>query len=252
MSEDWEPEEFDRVDRGLSLVGWLFVGSPSADDAIFLAEIATEALAHQASGTLTADLTGTLAWRAYETLWPYVDGAEYRTAVVTDLYPQSSTMADLVPLMDEATLAYYRGYSTVALAGLFVLLEAYLRALLRWRPGDPPVSFRSLLRSLDALPDSPHRHRAKLLLDGVYGHYDALTPTAFFFNRHGLLHGLRGPLAVDRVNCARMFVLFDALVSAEIGKSFSGYIHSPAFEERLRMYESCVGLAVERQFLKKA
>lgn len=252
MSEGWEPEELERVNNGLSLVGWLFVGSPSADDALLLAQVAFDALTNREAGTLTAELAHNLAKRAYEILWPYVGGSEYRAAVVSDHYSRSSRLAPFIPLIDEATLAYYRGYWTVALAGFFILAEAYLRVLAGWQPGGPPASFKSLQQGLLKFPASAHRTRAQSLVGGIYSYYDSLDPPTFFFNRHGLLHGLRGPQEADRVNCARMFVLLDALVSAELGKGFSGYVSSPSHEERLRMYASCVHLGVEKRFLKQA
>jgi len=249
---DWDTQELEQVEEGLIPIGWLCVGSPSTDDAGLLKDISTEVRSHISAGTLTDAVVERLAWQAHDILWPYVGGAEYRAAVVTDLYSRAPLFTPLVPLLDEATLAYFRGYSTVALAGFFVLLERYLRALIGWKPGDPSVSFSDLRdKALDRFPDTAYRKRAHRLLQGVYSHYNSLNPTPFFFNRHGLLHGLRGPHTLDSMNCNRMFVLLDQIVSVEAGRGHTGYIWSAELETRLSLYKNCVNLGAEREFLGK-
>jgi hypothetical protein len=89
------------------------------------------------------------------------------------------------------------------------------------------------------------------LLDGLYSRYEALTPTRFFFNRHGLLHGMRGALSIDQMNCARTFTLLDLLVSAELGYGRSGWNVTDALVERVSIYRQCVLLPNECRFLNQ-
>ena len=165
-----------RASSGLSLVGWLFVGSPSANDAQLLAQVAADALTHREAGTLTAKLAHNLAQSAYEILWPYVGGSEYRAAVVSDHYSRSSRLAPYIPLIDEATLAYYRGYWTVA-----------LRPFRPRRSPSPGLGRAGSLavhllrsspfsRAYSKFPASAHRTRAQFLLGGIYSYYDSLDP----------------------------------------------------------------------------
>jgi hypothetical protein len=245
FSDEW----FDRMEEGLALLGWCRPVRLSGDEELALMEISAKAIDAHNAGGLSDAVAEELSVDAYNILSWGVENVEFRTEIVTELYSKSPAMLPLVHFVDEVTLAYFRGYWTTALAGLFVILEAYLRAILGWRPGDPDVSFRQLREAVDRFEPSDYQLKAKRLLDGLYARYDPLSPTRFDFNRHGLMHGIRGPSWMDRMNCARTLTLLDSLVAAELGRGSRGYNVTDALLARLAAYQNCVYLGSERLFL---
>ncbi len=212
---DWDRNEVADVHKGLLLLGWRADLRSTSDEAAWLSDIATEARELFAAGQLTPDAIDNLSMKAFDVMAFHVMNIYERAASVINAYEQSAFLRSLVPLIDEATLCHYRGYHTSALATLFIVLEHYLRNLAGWRPGMPNPTFANLRAAVKNHPPSPARDEAEAILAVIYAHYDPSSPPQFLFNRHGLLHGLRGPHDVDEMNCVRMFLLFDVLCSAE-------------------------------------
>ena len=98
-------------------------------------------------------------------------------------------------------------------------------------------------------PASPHRIEAEAILAAIYSRYSALSPPQFLFNRHGLLHGLRGSQNVDQMNCVRMFLLFDVLCWAEgLGR---GLVYDEQFYARHATYGACQRLGRESSLMQR-
>jgi hypothetical protein len=131
---------------------------------------------------------------------------------------------------------------------LFVVLESYLRKLAGWSAGAPDPSFAALKGSINSFQPSHARDQADGMLTVVYSRYNAASPPQFLFNRHGLLHGLRGSDDVDEMNCTRMFILFDILCSAEqLGRSI---VFNQTFHLRHKAYAECRKRGIERQLIE--
>lgn len=214
--EDDEPDDTQKaLDAGLPLLGWRNDVRLTTEDGLLLERICTDALEHEASGTLTADLVDSLAAEAYNVLKHQLVDVQERADAASTIYQNSVYLRPLLPLIDEATLAFFRGYDLACLSIQFVLLERYLRSVAGWRPGDGHIGLDRLKAAVLGLPRSDAAREAHRTLGIVYSHYDPLNPTQFLFNRHGLLHGLRGPSRYDQMNCARIFLLLDQLCRAE-------------------------------------
>ena len=97
----------------------------------------------------------------------------------------------------------------------FIILERYLRSVFNWSPGDRDHTFYRLKQSILTLPNEEAARTAYDIINVIYSRYEALEPTQFEFNRHGLLHGVRGPTEYDEMNCARIYQLFNLLCTAE-------------------------------------
>jgi hypothetical protein len=251
MSEGWTDQEIDRIDDGMALLGWRFTTRATNDDSGLLGGIAEKALSLQSQKKLIGNELEKLSGEAYDILWAYIASAEWRAQVVSDLYVRAPLMEPVIPLVDEATLSYFRGYFTAAFATLTISLEAYLRRLTRWQPGDNDPTFSSLSKAVETFPESKAKGDVIRVLKGFYGRYEALRPTAFHFNRHRLLHGIEVPNPNDDMNCGRMFVLLDDIVAAEVGQYSSGYVWNQGLEARISAYSVCVHLGSEKLFLKK-
>jgi len=212
---DWKLDEVETVHRGLLLLGWRADIRSTSDEAAMLSDIASKALEYAAAGQLTPDLIDDLSAKTFEIIASQVMVFDERASMVSGSYKESEFFRYLIPLIDEAALCYYRGYFTSALATLFIVLESYLRKLKGWLPGMPDMSFLDLRTAVKNHPDSEMRDEAEKIISVIYARYNASSPPQFLFNRHGLLHGLRGPQDVDRMNCVKMFLLFDVLCWAE-------------------------------------
>lgn len=247
MSDLFWPE--DSV-KGLSLLGWSPDGRLTSDDNLMLLDIANEVFKLDSSGSLTVDLIEDRSLAAFDILQFQIMGVDERVRMVSGPYSRSPLINPTVSLIEEATLAFYRGYYTSALATLFIALEKYLRALLSWVPGDPGPTFLQLRNAVHKFPESDDKMAIIALLEGIYARYDALFPPPFYFNRHGLLHGIRDSMKVDQMNCGRMLVLFDRLAMAEIpGQVSRGVVIDEALSERLEVYKNCVRLGREMRLL---
>jgi tetratricopeptide (TPR) repeat protein len=118
-----------------------------------------------------------------------------------------------------------------------------------WTPGMPDPKFYELKAAIQHLPSSSSREHATQILSVVYERYDPLSPSQFLFNRHGLLHGVRGPDDVDEMNCARMFTLFDTLCDAE--GLYKMLVHDDEFRLRHSAYKNCIKTGNEQKLLKE-
>lgn len=244
---DWDPEEVEEVQRGLLLVGWRADHRLTSDDAMLVRKVALEALDLSANDALDPDSEDRLALDAYDIMWPQLMDPGERALMVSGPYGQSNWLRWSRPLVDEATLCFYRGYHTAALAALFIVLETYLRQLSGWQPGSPDPSFRDLRRAVLLHPPSSARDEAEGVLAAVYRRYDAAAPAQFYFNRHGLLHGLRGPQGVDEMNCVRLLLLLDLLCAAEDVPRI--LLHDEASSRRFAAYSACTLAGADRALL---
>jgi hypothetical protein len=241
---DWPEETIKEIERGLLLIGWRADMRLTDDDAWFIQRVALEALQLHRENQLTPNQIDRLAIAAYEILEFQVMNVDERASMASGAYSRSKYFSTLVPLIDEATLCYWRGYDTAALATLFIVLESYLLLLSGWTTTTPKPSFASLKASVQKHPRGSIRTEAEQILSKVYSRYDASSPPEFFFNSHGLLHGMRGPKSVDRMNCVRMYLLFDILCFAE-GLS-RGLVLDDKFRKRHEIYSKCIRLGDER------
>jgi tetratricopeptide (TPR) repeat protein len=246
---DWPEEEVAKVQEGLLLLGWRADDRLTSDDAHLIADVAHKALDLKKAGALTPDAVDRLAVEAHKFLWSQIMNPSERMFTASATYTESKFLAKLLSLLDEATLCYYRGYYTAALSILFIVLESYLRDLMGWVPGDPDPKFWQLKEAVRNHRPSLSRNEAEQIVSVVFARYDPTSPPQFLFNRHGLLHGVRGPDDVDEMNCARMFLLFDILCDAEgIGRVL---VHSEDSWLRGKVYSDCGELESEQKLLKE-
>ena len=201
---DWDKEDVDKLNNGLKLLGWHADNRLTSDDALFLNDIAIEALKYKDSDSLSPEVLDRLSYLAFEKLHFQIMNIEQRSMMVISGYSESMNMRSLVTLIDQSLLCYYSGYFTAALAILFIVLERYLRYLLNWKAGDKDPTFLKLKMAIYKLSKSEARDNAERIISIIYDRYDAANPPQFYFNRHGLLHGIREQLQMDRLNCVRM------------------------------------------------
>jgi hypothetical protein len=187
----------------------------TGDDTLLLSAVASPTTSLLENGLLDEQQRETLAIEAYDILKHYVSDPRRRSWAVQARYERAPGLVNLIRLVDEATLAFLRGYFTAGFALMLIVLERYLRTVSGWRPGDPDITFAALRRAVARFEFSGARMIARGIVDALYSRYEALTPPAFLFNRHGLLHGLRNASAVDEMNCARIFFLLDLLAACE-------------------------------------
>lgn len=232
--------EFDKTMMdGLLLLGWQDSVRFTTEDRSMLMPICEKAIRLSKKGKLTPDSRDELSLKAYGFLYFQVVGVQERADYISLVYYNSKYFRPLINLIDEATLCFYRGYNTAALSLLFITLESYLRAVYNWSPGDRDPSFVNLKNAVLTLPDHLSAKKAFEIINVVYSRYEAVSPTQFEFNRHGLLHGVRGPTKFDEMNCARIFQLFDILCAAE-GVDRTGFgIPLEMFKNRYKVYENC-------------
>lgn len=234
---DWDQEDINRLDEGLRLIGWHCDSRLTSDDGLVLADIANEATQMNNGGLLSPVEIDRLSLKAFEVLHFQIMNVQDRAMEVSSAYSESTHLGKLVPIIDQSLLCYYRGYYTASLSILFISLESYLRSLSGWNPGDRDPSFNLLRDAIHNLPESESRDDAQRIIDIVYSRYDASNPPQFYFNRHGLLHGLREGMSMDRLNCVRMYLLFDSLVAAEgLG---NGGLCTDLFKSRTNTYLEC-------------
>lgn len=244
---DWDPKEVQKVNEGLLLLGWRVDSRFTSDDLSMIQELSHEALNCKEAGTLSPDMIDDLSAKAFDVMSFQIMNVDERALMTSGPYKKSPHFSSLVSTVDEAILCYYRGYYTAALGLLFIILERYLRLLSGWQVGEPDLSFADLRAAVKKHPVSQDRDEAEKILSVIYSRYVAQYPPQFFFNRHGLLHGLRGQKQVDRMNCVRMLLLFDVLCSAEgLRRTI---VYDDEFNFRLTTYKACRCLAIERNLL---
>jgi hypothetical protein len=246
---DWPHETIEEIQRGLLLIGWRADMRLTDDDALLIQKVALESIQLHKENRLTPDQIDRLAIAAHNIMEFQVMNVDERASMASGPYSESNYFSDLIPLIDEATLCYLRGYDTAALANLFIVLESYLLRLYGWTNTTRKPRFTALKASVRKHPAGNLRTEAEEILSKVYHDYQANSPPQFFFNRHGLLHGLRGPKGVDRMNCVRMYLLFDILCFAEgLPRSV---IVDERFTQRHDIYSKCTRLGSERALLQK-
>lgn len=247
MSEGWTSEELEIVSSGLRLLGWRFDSRLTADDSLATEEIARETIELNKAGRLTESVRDDLASRAFDVLNFQIMNVDERALMATGPFARSARFSPMLPIIDEATLCYFRGYYTAALSILFVATERILLNLLNWVPGQPKPSFKKLKAACSRLQNPDYATDAAAIINVIYADYDAGDPAPFHFNRHGLLHGLRGRVSYDQMNAVRMFGLLDVLALAE-GES-RGIEMSDEFTNRHRVFSSCIALGEESALL---
>jgi hypothetical protein len=213
--DELDPSEIREIDRGLAYLGWATTHRLTSDDTLILGDIAARTVRMECDGKLGESEREVLALEAYDILKHYHSGPDRRSWAVKTRILKAPMLSALIRLIDEATLAFLRRYHTASFALLLVVLENYLRQLSNWKPGDKDVSFKTLQQSISKFEPSREQNVARDLVDKLYSRYDAISPSAFLFNRHGLLHGLRTASDFDEMNCARVFFLFDLLAACE-------------------------------------
>jgi hypothetical protein len=244
---DWDDTEVEKVNSGLLILGWRVDGRWTSDDAALISVVAYEALEKHRRQELSADVVDELSKRVFTILEFQIMNAQERASKISSPYSDSVNLGQMVPLIDQAQLCYYRGYYTASLATMFIVVEHYLRKLFGWSPGDKDPSFHELRKAILKLPKSSERNAAEKIVNVIYSRYDAENPPQFYFNRHGLLHGLRDAKSIDRMNCVRMFLLLDSFCSAE-GIS-SGLIYDEAYKDRVDIYKNCISLHNEKELM---
>ena len=201
--------------------------------------ICEETIELKKNNMLTPDLIDDLSLKAYNIISFQVVGKQERADYISLVYYNSDKFRPLLNLIDESTICFYRGYFTAALSLCFIILERYLRTVSNWSPGDRDPSFSQLKQSVLSLPNTNAARMAYEIINVIYSRYEALNPTQFELNRHGLLHGIRGPKKYDEMNCARIYQLFNLLCNAEeINRTGYG---EPLefFKKRYRIFEMC-------------
>src|SRR5436305_597547 len=144
---DWADETIEEIQRGLLLLGWRADMRLTDDDASLIERVALEALRLDEAKQLTPDQIDHLAVAAYEIMEFQVMNVDERTSMASGAYSESKFFSSLVPLIDEATLCYWRGYDTASLATLFIVLESYLLLLSGWTSTKRKPSFAVLKAS---------------------------------------------------------------------------------------------------------
>ena len=239
MFEEYK-DEFDlTIEKGLLLLGWQDSVRLTTEDRTMVHPICEEAIESNENNMLTPDLTDELSFKAYNIISFQVVGKQERADYISLVYYNSDKFRRLLNLIDESTFCFYRGYYTAALSLCFIILERYLRMTYNWSPGDRDPSFSQLKQSVLSLPNTDAARIAYEIINVIYSRYEALNPTQFEFNRHGLLHGVRGPSKYDEMNCARIYQLFNLLcVAEEIDRT--GYGEAlEFFGKRYRIFETC-------------
>jgi hypothetical protein len=239
MLEEYK-DEFDIViEDGLLLLGWQDSVRLTTEDRSMVHPICEKAIDLKKKNILTPEIIDELSLKAYDIILFQVAGKQERADYISLVYYNSQKLRPLMNLIDESTICFYKGYYTAALSLSFIILERYLRSVSNWSPGDRDPSFFQLKQSVLSLPNEDASKMAHKIINIIYSRYESLNPTQFEFNRHGLLHGVRGPTKYDEMNCARIYQLFNLLCEAEeVGRTGYG---EPLefFKKRYSIYENC-------------
>lgn len=241
MGEYWQ-DDWERMHRGLLMLGWRADNRLTSEDEAMLTPLVEKAISLNDRGSLTPDEIDDLALEVHKIASFQLINTEERARLISGAYSSSRYLSPTVPLIDQATCCFFRRYHTSALATLFIVVENYLRNLYGWQPGHRDPTFSQLKDAVNRLPECRSRDEARIVLNAVYARYDAENPPQFYFNRHGLLHGLRPALGrVDGMNCVRIYLLLDLLCVAE-GVDTGGYVFSDPddiFYRRNDLFRKC-------------
>ncbi len=244
---DYNQEELVSIKYGLNLIGWQIDLRLTSDDASFVSKIAHEALELQNSNKLDPDKIDELALRAYENIEFQIMNPHDRASIITNQYKSSEYLKDLINAIDEALICWYRGYYLSASSIFFIVIERCMRKIANWEEGHSDITFPQLKNAIRNLPQSDSRNEAEIILNVIYSRYDAMNPTAFFFNRHSLLHGIRINSKYDEMNCVRMIRLLDLIIESE-GLGYGGIIDNE-YKIRTDIYLSCKRNKLENMLL---
>lgn len=225
MIDIFSKEENVDFNKGLSLLGWYVDLRVTTEDAMRLKFISESALELDSYSNQYEIEIERLSMEVFRILNYYLSNHIDRAAILTYGYEESSYFSGVIDTIEESICTYYSGFYTAALSLMFISLEAYLRNLAGWKPGDKDISFRQLKLSVNNLPDNEYRSLCQDVINNIYSRYDPLAPSKFYFNRHGLLHGLRIEKSeYDQMNCLRLLNLMDLLSFCDGGRR-SGVIN---------------------------
>lgn len=242
MIEGMHDPDDERIHNGLKLLGWRADSRYTSEDMAQLAPTVERALSLQKAGGLTPDLIDELSLKVYKVISFQLMNPTDRAMHISSAYSKSLWLSPLVSLIDQATCCFYRRYYTASLAIMFIVTESYLRNLLEWEPGQADPTFTQLRAAVAKLPECRSREEANVVLQVIYARYNANHPPQFYFNRHGLLHGIRTDMQdLDAMNCVRLYLLLDLLCEAEGVET--GYIFADpddVYYKRERMFRECV------------
>ncbi|MGF1694028.1 hypothetical protein [Photobacterium kagoshimensis] len=225
MFDIFTEEENLEFEKGLSLTGWYVDCRATTDDLMRLKSISERALELNPSNEDYAENIEKLSIEVFHIVVHYLSNPADRAALVSYGYEQSSFFSGTINMIEESICAYYSGFHTAALSLLFISLESYLRNLSGWKPGDKDITFKQLKNAVEKLPPNEYREMAQQIINNVYSRYDATSPALFYFNRHGLLHGLRTENnEYDQMNYLRLLSLMDLLAFSDGGRR-SGVIN---------------------------
>jgi len=240
---------YSKLNQGLNLLGWQLSSRFTSEDNVQLASITEKAIELNNTNLLSLDTREALSLEAYKILSFQVIGIDERSDAISTRYIHCQHLSPLIPLIDEASFAFYRGYFTAALALLLIVLERYLRSIYTTDTGNTNPRFYDLKEHILSFPNRESANIAYGIVNILYSRYNVESPSSYEFNRHGLLHGIRGQSKYDEMNCARIYQLFDIFCSArEINRTGWGDCLDNA---RLRygIYRRCLKTQAEQEFI---
>ncbi len=242
---NWDKTE-QTLKTALPLVGWSNDIRLLSEDKARLYSICRKVLYRNKYEQLVPKQIDEYALEVYDIIKNQLLDPLERADMASTMYSHSKRIKQLLPYIDEATISFFRGYDRAAMSLLFIALESYLRQLARWDPSkEKRIAFRRLTEAVGKLPVSDHALEAQAIVNAVYAEYDSLNPSRFYFNRHGLLHGLHGSTQYDQMNAGRLFLLFDKLCRAEGVRRRAWGNSLTMINYRLSIYRKCTENAEE-------
>lgn len=239
MFTTYIPKDVHLLNYALPLLGWRNSIRLTTENRACLVPICRRAVGLNRINKLTSKEIDSMSLKVYAIIDEQVMGIREVAECLSLVYDNSKYLRPLLPMIDEAMMCFYSGYHTAALALLFVTLESYLRLVSGWKPGDKDPKFKELQKAVLALSSKEDAVKAYEILKVIYSRYEATTPTQFYFNRHGLLHGVRGRTKHDKMNCARIIQLFNLVCVAE-GVDGNELGTSPEMQTRCAKFLDCL------------
>lgn len=210
--------EYLNLKKGLAITGWYVDHRLTTEEIMMLKEISEKALLLNKSDTDYLLDVEKLSLEVFNIIRFCLENPVDRAAIITYGYQKSQYLSGAINMIEESICAYYSGFYTSGLSLLFIALESSLRNISGWAPGDPDITFMQLKESISNLPKNEYHQIAQEVVNIVYSRYDPLKPSQFFFNRHGLLHGLRiSESKYDQMNFLRLLSLFDMIIFCDSG-----------------------------------
>ncbi len=235
------------LSQGLDVLGWQLDVRLTTENMAQLRDICKEAIDYNNNGSLTPAKADDLALQSYNIIKHQLFDVEGRADAVSTWYINSTHLKPLITMIDEATMSFYRGYDLAALSILFVIVERYLRSL---RKNDSDrITFKELIELALLLENEKYALKAYKTLSVIYSRFYKMNPTQFYFNRHGLLHGLRGQTQYDQMNCARLFLLLDTFCMAENVDKTAWGENLEMHRMRVKIYAACRENTIEQRLL---